>query len=782
MRSHRLFRRGKVYRFFPPRFLLWGGVVLSLFSASCGTDLAGRMPPRTLGDNIIPDPTDGNDDAEDLAPPADPDASQLTFTAGPVFCCSPLSIEFAVQPSATAAARQPTYEWDFGDGRGATGPVVEHTFPWATEYIVVLTARWPDEVSVTTEQVLLLAVDESGATDLTLRPPSDDEPENNPDVPPDEDPDGILPGSGGPVADAGPDRVVNAGDLVVLDGRGSHSTAGGPLTYRWAQFDGPGVELSATDQDVVTFTSPRVGGEPKGLTFELMVTEGGLEALDEVAVTVLAPPSPGDGNNPPSVGEQSVSVVRDIPTALTLEGIDADGDDLTFSIISEPEHGVLGTIDNTAESRATVLYTPPPGYVGPDAFLFQASDGSAVSDVALCRIVILEVNATPRARDTAYLCQEGRPGLLTLAGDDADGDSLVFTVVNGPGHGALAAVNLVAPDSATVVYTPQSGYEGLDTFAFKVSDGTSVSNTATVTLTITKVMLPWIEINVPQANANECFTEADGALPGMTLLDYGLVGLEHWTKITDRAIVTCRFGQVPRLYPELMERKPEGMIIYGGSKPSNLPGFAPYDPEIYNFADAASWVELADLARYTADITGTEVFVLENEGALRPFHEGLAEIDFAQLQVSLAPLRDTGIQIWWNLPIILSDSSAFPDRRARTAEFVVAVAEAVPNSVFFAGYTMWYGWREVPARVEVRDEMIALVALDRMQERLLVTQTGYLSEENPKRCYTLPEALAEMQLLPQGPVNLWPGAANWIHVSEAFANTLPPLAAPVGGD
>src|SRR5205807_1992795 len=70
---------------------------------------------------------------------------------------------------------------------------------------------------------------------------------------------------------------------------------------------------------------------------------------------------------------------------------------------------------------------------------------------------------------------------IVLTATDADGDTLTYSVVAGPAHGALSGV---APN---VTYTPAANYNGPDSFTFKANDGTVDSNRATVTLTVTAV-------------------------------------------------------------------------------------------------------------------------------------------------------------------------------------------------------------------------------------------------------------------------------------------------------
>ncbi len=80
---------------------------------------------------------------------------------------------------------------------------------------------------------------------------------------------------------------------MTLDGRGSSSSDGSPLTYAW--FWSPLHETDVilhgtTDPAIVTFTAPRLaqGETSLALLFELVVSAGDQSASDEVRVTVTS--------------------------------------------------------------------------------------------------------------------------------------------------------------------------------------------------------------------------------------------------------------------------------------------------------------------------------------------------------------------------------------------------------------------------------------------------------------------------------------------------------------
>ena len=77
-----------------------------------------------------------------------------------------------------------------------------------------------------------------------------------------------------PVANAGRDREVTAGDTVQLDGSGSTDADQDELTYTWRQISGPTVKLGEDAPVMPTFAAPEVKGRSV-LIFELKVNDAG---------------------------------------------------------------------------------------------------------------------------------------------------------------------------------------------------------------------------------------------------------------------------------------------------------------------------------------------------------------------------------------------------------------------------------------------------------------------------------------------------------------------------
>lgn len=87
----------------------------------------------------------------------------------------------------------------------------------------------------------------------------------------------------------------------------------------------------------------------------------------------------------PECSPVTLVVAGSIATSVALPCIDEDADPLTRSIVTSPVHGTLGLVDQAA---GTVIYTPDPGYVGPDTFTFRATDASGPSPPASASLTV----------------------------------------------------------------------------------------------------------------------------------------------------------------------------------------------------------------------------------------------------------------------------------------------------------------------------------------------------------------------------------------------------------
>ncbi len=268
-----------------------------------------------------------------------------------------------------------------------------------------------------------------------------------------------------------PNAVVNVGQQVTLDGTGSDAGPGGFFITLYTWDLPPGTPQQTTGFNFpFTFTVPSVAG-PGHQTVTVRLTVQ--NAINETAFT----DDPFTVNRLPVANAQNPSTPQDTPLNITLTGADDDGDTLAFAAVSNPAHGQLsGTAPN-------LVYTPNPGFVGTDSFVFQVNDGFGTSN-ATVSITVLQVNHPPVANNQSVNAPEDVPTPINMTGfaTDPDGNALTYLIVSGPIHGALSGT------PPNVVYTSSPNYNGADSFTFRARDNgipPLTSNDATVSITVT---------------------------------------------------------------------------------------------------------------------------------------------------------------------------------------------------------------------------------------------------------------------------------------------------------
>jgi hypothetical protein len=204
-------------------------------------------------------------------------------------------------------------------------------------------------------------------------------------------------------------------------------------------------------------------------------------------------------NQPPVAWPVEAMAAEDSDLSVTLEGSDLFGDALTYTVLTQPEHG---TLSGTAPH---LLYTPHPDFQGEDAFTYRVGDGEYDSTPVTAALSVTPVNDPPQAHPLEVTTAQQTPVAVRLEGTDIDGDALTYAVVDPPRHGEL----LGTPPELTFV--PHSGY-GPDAFTYRVSDGQRGSEVVTVTLLVT-----------PQPGCGGCASTRTGASAWLALLALGVL-------------------------------------------------------------------------------------------------------------------------------------------------------------------------------------------------------------------------------------------------------------------
>ena len=136
-----------------------------------------------------------------------------------------------------------------------------------------------------------------------------------------------------PVADAGPNLAGQVGEALSLDGRGSHDADGDALSFAWSLLRRPVTsQAQLLDPDsALCRLIPDVAGD---YVAQLIVRDGSASSDPDTAlVTVTVPP-----NRNPAVTSVPITSGRvDAFYSYDLDATDADGDTLTYSLVTGPE-------------------------------------------------------------------------------------------------------------------------------------------------------------------------------------------------------------------------------------------------------------------------------------------------------------------------------------------------------------------------------------------------------------------------------------------------------------
>ena len=106
-------------------------------------------------------------------------------------------------------------------------------------------------------------------------------------------------------------------------------------------------------------------------------------------------------------------------------------------------------------------------------------------------------NSAPTANSQSVTTDEDAEVGVVFTGSDPDLDTLTYSIVSNPIHGALSGT---APN---LTYTPAPNYNGPDSFIFKMNDGALDSATATVSITVNPVNDPPSFTSMPVTNINK---------------------------------------------------------------------------------------------------------------------------------------------------------------------------------------------------------------------------------------------------------------------------------------
>lgn len=273
-----------------------------------------------------------------------------------------------------------------------------------------------------------------------------------------------------PLADAGPDQVVDPNRPVQLDGRGSTDPNQDVLTYAWTQLTGMAVTLDDPASATPTYTAPL---DPETATFQLTVTDPkGLSSSDQVSVAIRDLP-PVAVIEAPDTADEYAHFVLDGTYSYDPNGQTVSG--YQWTLVGPPGLGLALDNPNVGTPSFDVPHLcGDPGDVTV-ALTVTARDQQSETTVKI--IHLGDVENDPPGVTIVAPGSAGEGTQVTLDGSqstDCNGDVLTYTWT-GPDD-----VVLSDPSGAVTTFTAPTVYAARTlTFTLTVDDGRGGTDSAT---------------------------------------------------------------------------------------------------------------------------------------------------------------------------------------------------------------------------------------------------------------------------------------------------------------
>jgi len=196
----------------------------------------------------------------------------------------------------------------------------------------------------------------------------------------------------------------------------------------------------------------------------------------------------------------SLSITAGIDAVDDLYNVDEDSTGTTLNVLSNDTNNLDGSLTITqvgsashggtvtiATGGGSLTYRPAANYSGEEHFTYTISNGT-VTDMGTVTVQVHPINDPPTAVNDTY----------TVAADSADNffnvllndsfapdqeETLRVTAVGTTSQGGTVTI---APNGTHLLYAPQAGFSGQETFTYTINDRTGTGGlTATATVTVT---------------------------------------------------------------------------------------------------------------------------------------------------------------------------------------------------------------------------------------------------------------------------------------------------------
>jgi len=236
-------------------------------------------------------------------------------------------------------------------------------------------------------------------------------------------------------------------------------------------------------------------------TFTYTATNGTDSATATVTVTVTPV------NDAPVARNDQATTDEDVPVTKDVLANDTDADNDALSVVAVSVVNGQATVAINADGTLTV--TPAPNTNGNVDVDYTISDGHGGRATARLRVNVIPVADAPIAVDDRATTLAGNNVDIRVTANDTDpdGGALRVTGTTDPVNGTIQV-----DGNGTIVYLPNNGFVGTDTFTYTITNDSGQTATATVTVTVTQD-----NVNNPPVASDDMATVAEDAGGGVRI-------------------------------------------------------------------------------------------------------------------------------------------------------------------------------------------------------------------------------------------------------------------------
>lgn len=189
---------------------------------------------------------------------------------------------------------------------------------------------------------------------------------------------------------------------------------------------------------------------------------------------------------PPAVEPVATETPAGEPTTIDVSD-KIDGFYTDVVIVDPPQHGTAVVTRSASRMRSQsggtvqIVYTPNPGYFGPDSFTYAATGPGGTSAPAAISVAVAA--PAPVAAADSATTNANAPVVIAVTTNDT-GPISTIAIASAPTNGVATVSGL------NVTYVPAANFFGTDTFTYTASGEGGTSAAATVTVTVNALAAP----------------------------------------------------------------------------------------------------------------------------------------------------------------------------------------------------------------------------------------------------------------------------------------------------